>query len=186
MIFIITLIVNILSVYSFNCDDSIFSLPGDVEDYSLCLDGLGDFYVSGDVEIKGKCRFNVSINTYSPTLSDGTNSYTLTNSICYYTLQNNYIDMFCDISWNGKISIIGGNNFLVSLPIKSNSIYGYGFGSISYLQGITYSSFITTYLGPNSNNMSFYSLGGLGTINNVLNSVVSTNGRIVFKISYYT
>lgn len=104
--------------------------------------GTGTFVGSDNPTINNPI-FGMSFSTYSPTIGDGTNNFTLSTANGYYLEIGPLVFFWAHVQWTALNSASG--NVLVSTPIPAGSIPDRPVPNIGFISGINIGSgyFIT-------------------------------------------
>lgn len=96
------------------------------------------------------------LRSYTPTLGDGTNNFSMTGVSGHYVLIGNTINFWIRFNWSSKGSASGA--IVASLPVAvSSSIPNPSF-TIGYTDGITFNSGISAFGTASSSNISLFTL----------------------------
>jgi hypothetical protein len=124
---------------------------------------------------------------YTTSLTDGTNTATLSSSNIYYTVNGR------NINFSSRLFVTATNslgNAYITLPFASNSAADYNaIINLSSLQNFTptaNTAQIYGFIGSNSNRCYLYTMNASGAQSSITASNIGTNCVLVFTGSYFT
>jgi hypothetical protein len=128
--------------------------------------------------------------TFTPTLGDGTNNYTLDRALGWYTKIGNMVFVDIDCRWTSIGSAGAGQLTCKTLPFTSNATTGYeaggGIGYFDDLDTTATLNQIMAYIGANSTAITFYRAADNAAAANVPANSSGATGEVGFSISYRT
>jgi hypothetical protein len=128
-----------------------------------------------------------SANTYTPTIGDGTNNFTVSSSIGNYFQVGPLVFVSTNITWTGKGSAVAGSGLVVSLPVAVGSSISRVSGCIGQSTGIGFTgSMLEIRAVSGGSNINFEGFSNTGTVTAVTISQVATSGNLQCSICYWT
>jgi len=125
-------------------------------------------------------------SSYSPTLGDGTNTFTMTTQTgSYYKIGHVYL-VNVDIVWTGKGSASSGSSTRASLPAAIGASNTRVSCAIGYANGISFTGSYLVASGTNGNSyITFNGFSNTGTPTGVTVSQFGTAGELQFSCTYW-
>lgn len=128
-----------------------------------------------------------SPTSYSPTIGDGTNSFTTTTAQGVYYKLGALIFLQIRLVWTGKGSATAGSAVRISLPFSIGASTSKVAASIGYAEGVIFPDDFFTADGASGNAyLGLYSLSNSGSVTQLLVSDMLSAGELSLSLTYWT
>jgi len=128
-----------------------------------------------------------SSTSYSPTIGDGTNSFTTTTAQGVYYKLGALIFLQICLVWTGKGSATAGSAVRISLPFSIGASTSKVAASIGYAAGVIFPDDFFTADGASGNAyLGLYSLSNSGSVTQLLVSDMLSAGELSLSLTYWT
>lgn len=128
-----------------------------------------------------------SSSTYTPAITDGTNSFTTSTAIGKYYFIGPLILLQVQIVWTGKGATTASAQPQITLPVATGSSAPRVTGSVSFAMGVSFTgSMLGLHASSLSNSLNLVGIANTGTQSSLTISQLATTGEIQFSIFYWS
>lgn len=129
---------------------------------------------------------NLTISTYTPTMGDGTNNFSVNSAIGQYIQTGSLIRGSATINWNGKGSASSGSQLKISLPATLGANCNRSCLSLGFVSGIGFTgNMICGTATTATNYATLFGFSG-GTAFSVTVSQCGTSGELQYEFLFWT